>query len=523
VTRALLLTAGLLVAAGGAGGQARERIVLASGGDLVAIAPEGSGTARLTRTAAIETAPSLSPDGTRIAFVGDRDGKAEIYVMETSGDGVRRLTSNPARIDTDPAWSPDGKRLAYASGSAGEFDIYVMNADGSGKRGVVLAPGDDAEPVWSPDGRLAFASNRGGTYDLWLAAPDGGDPLQLTADPGDEREPAWSPDGERLAFVSNRDGNDELYTATSAGLDGRRLTSDAASDRDPTWSPDGSRIAFARADAISVVEAGGGAPRRVAAGSEPHWGAFAPAPPPPQRQPQPQPRPQELLPDLDQRAPSGLRVDHAQGRFLLGFASAVDNVGRGPLWITGSRVTRLLPTMSATQVIRLSNGKRRAVANAGVLRYTYSPSHSHWHLLRFVVYELRRADTFRLVVRDRKSGFCLADHYGHAATRVRDFGPPFFRGNCGKSRPGLRWVQQGTSVGYTDRYPAHFHGQNVDVTGVPAGRYWLVHRANPGERLRERTYANNAAAVLVRLDWPRGRTSLPSIAVLRACDGGERC
>jgi hypothetical protein len=520
LTRALLAAAMLLVAgAASAAPPTPERIVFVRGGELFSVAPQGTGQARLTRTPAIEAAPSLSPDGRRIAFVSDRDGNPEIYVMRISDGGIQRLTSNPMRADTDPAWSPDGRRIAYASGTGGELDVYVMNADGSAKRGVVVAPGDDAEPAWSPDGeQIAFASNRQGNYDLWLAALGGGEPTQLTADPSDEREPAWSPDGTRLAFVTNRDGNDELYTVNVSGLDPRRLTADVAADRDPAWSPDGRRIAFAKADAVHVVGAGGGSPARVGAGADPHWGKLAPRP-----QPVQPPQPEELLPDLDQRAPRGLVAVSSRGRFLLGFASAVDNVGRGPLWITGSRATRLVPTMAATQVIRLANGKLRTLPNVGVLRYTYSASHSHWHLLRFQTYELRRAGSFRLVVRDRKSGFCLADHYGHAATRVRGFGPPVFRGSCGKSRPDLLRVQQGTSIGYTDRYPAHFHGQNVDVTGLAAGRYWLVHRANPRERLRERTYANNAAAVLIRLGWPGGRRVLPSVHVLRMCEGGERC
>jgi hypothetical protein len=71
--------------------------------------------------------------------------------------------------------------------------------------------------------------------------------------------------------------------------------------------------------------------------------------------------------------------------------------------------------------------------------------------------------------------------------------------------------------------PAHYHGQNVDVTGLQAGRYWLVHRANASGRLRERTFVNNAASVLLRLTWPGGRRALPRVDVLRVCEGRERC
>jgi hypothetical protein len=78
----------------------------------------------------------------------------------------------------------------------------------------------------------------------------------------------------------------------------------------------------------------------------------------------------------------------------------------------------------------------------------------------------------------------------------------------------------GTSPGYTDRYPAHFHGQNVDLTGIPPGVYVLVHRANPHETIRETRYDNNAASLSLRLSWRRG---VPSVRVLRRCEGSERC
>jgi hypothetical protein len=99
--------------------------------------------------------------------------------------------------------------------------------------------------------------------------------------------------------------------------------------------------------------------------------------------------------------------------------------------------------------------------------------------------------------------------------RVRPAAPRFL-GNCGPGNVRLRTVDQGSSVGYTDRYPAHFHGQYVDVTRVPSGVYYLVHRANPSNLLRELSYRNNAASVRIQLT--RG-----TVRVLRVCDGAERC
>ena len=142
----------------------------------------------------------------------------------------------------------------------------------------------------------------------------------------------------------------------------------------------------------------------------------------------------------------------------------------------------------------------------------------------FQRYELRRASDHALVVRDRKSGFCLADHWalvpGVVPGKPRR---PVFKSNCGQGNPRALAVAQGTSVGYTDRYPAHFHGQNLDVTDVPTGTYVLVHRANPNLLLRELRYENNAASLLIRLSWPRGRAHPPAIALLAICPSTERC
>jgi hypothetical protein len=78
----------------------------------------------------------------------------------------------------------------------------------------------------------------------------------------------------------------------------------------------------------------------------------------------------------------------------------------------------------------------------------------------------------------------------------------------------------GTSPGYTDRYPAFFHGQNVAITNVPGGIYDLSHRVNAGMRLHELRYDNDAASVRIRLTWRRG---VPAVQVLRTCQSTATC
>ena len=175
--------------------------------------------------------------------------------------------------------------------------------------------------------------------------------------------------------------------------------------------------------------------------------------------------------------------------------------------------------MRATQLVRMSDRSVRAYEDAGrPLRYTPSSSHTHWHLLGFQRYELRTVDG-ELVVRDRKSGFCLADHYGLAARRVTAFTGSHSR-QLRPGEPAALSVEQGTSIGFTDLYPAHFHGQNLQLRGVPAGVYLLVHRANPEHRLGGLDYGNNEASLRIRLTWS-GAT--PHVQTLRTCESSATC
>ena len=91
----------------------------------------------------------------RIAFETSRDGDLEIYSMNPDGSDQRNLTNDPGE-DTDPVWSPDGTRIAFVKASEGHRNIYVMDANGSGQTN--LTPGavttglgnEGTNPTWSP-------------------------------------------------------------------------------------------------------------------------------------------------------------------------------------------------------------------------------------------------------------------------------------------------------------------------------------------------------------------------------------
>jgi Lysyl oxidase len=233
----------------------------------------------------------------------------------------------------------------------------------------------------------------------------------------------------------------------------------------------------------------------------------------------------ERLPDLDQETPRGFTITRvgSGGRrvYVLGFRSAVRNLGDGPLVIDAHRPAPGADTMTADQLIERDGAPQGVLAGAGRLRYVVSPDHRHWHLLGFDRYELRRAGARRAVVRDRKSGFCLGDRY-RVTNRKLPAAPaePRYTSRCGLAAPGLLGVQEGISVGYGDDYPANLEGQYLRLSGLPPGRYALVHRVNTGRQLRELDYGNNAASVLLELRWRRGA---PMVRVLRECPDTGRC
>jgi hypothetical protein len=411
------------------------------------------------RTIPVGYAPAWSPNAERIAYVT----RGDLWVADADGSHRARLV---AQAD-QPAWGPNGRRLAFVR----DGWVWTIRADGLDER--KLARG--AHPDWSPDGtRIAFDRD-GETYTaLWWY---GG----AQKDAGVGTDPAYAPDG-RLALVAD----DEITVAGNVVAEGAS----------PDWSADG-RLAWVRDGMIYI------AGRQYQRGWQPAW--------PPAR------RSRELLPDFDQRAPSGLVIAGGAGHWRLGFTSLVDNLGPGSSVLVGER-TPGQPRMTGTQRVKLANGATRVYRNVAQFRYTNSPPHHHWHLMRFDSFELHTLDG-RTLVRDRKSGFCLADHWG-AAPGNYPGRHPVFLGDCDQFHPEATHVLMGTSPGYTDRYPAFFHGQNIDITGVPTGTYVLTHRVNATMNLRELRYDNNAASVRIRLTWHAGA---PSVRVLRTCQATATC
>jgi Tol biopolymer transport system component len=175
--------------------------------------------------------PAWSPDGRRIAFYSERDGNAEIYVMNADGTGATRLTRTKAD-EGYPAWSPDGRTISFDADAGGNFDVYAMDADGRNVHPLTRHPARDVSASWSRDGsRIVFMSDRDGGFDAYEAAPDPAAPATRVTRTGSTWFPVFSPDGATLAFHVGRD----VHTVAAGGGDLRRLTTDPANGMYPSW------------------------------------------------------------------------------------------------------------------------------------------------------------------------------------------------------------------------------------------------------------------------------------------------
>jgi len=225
-----------------------------------------------------------SADGRRIAFMSERDGNAEIYVMNADGSGQTRLTNDPG-FDADPTFSPDGRIAFNSTRDGGNPEIYVMNGDGTGQTRLTFDPAADRQADWSPDGnRIAFESNRSGNFDLFAMNSAGGGLTQLTFDPETDAEASWHPDSTRLAYTSGTEGAVGVFTLVP-GTPGRTSLPTGFGDwHFPAWSPDAKQIAFSalfRGTYVMPVD-GSGPPQRAAFGMDSAWGRLPPPEPVPE-------------------------------------------------------------------------------------------------------------------------------------------------------------------------------------------------------------------------------------------------
>lgn len=210
--------------------------------NLYMTSPDGVEVVRLTSNLSEDSAPRISPDGTRVAFVSTVNNNADIYIFDLTSNIITRVTDAPEK-DSAPTWSPNGQRLAFESFRDGNFEIYVANADGSNQTRLTFDASGDSHPVWSPvANEIVFVSGRFGNSDLMLVDLNGA-VATLTTSPTPDNAPTWSPNGSFIAFQTFTEGLSNLCIIGRDALNQRCVTTTPSSYEAPVWSPDGNWIA----------------------------------------------------------------------------------------------------------------------------------------------------------------------------------------------------------------------------------------------------------------------------------------
>jgi Tol biopolymer transport system component len=215
---------------------------------------------RVRTTENAEIAPTVSPDGAKIAYFSvtrvpfDENGPPppnRIRVANVDGSDDHAITPR-RQLAVDPDWSPDGEQIAYMQlrfvDDVSQERIVVINADGSGRRAITEFGGvNERNPKWMPDGETIVFERfreRGKLSDIAAVDVSDGTQTALLATKYWDTNPIPSPDGTRILFTSNRDrpGAEnrlgrgfELYTMAIDGSDIERLTDNRKPDLFPDW------------------------------------------------------------------------------------------------------------------------------------------------------------------------------------------------------------------------------------------------------------------------------------------------
>jgi Tol biopolymer transport system component len=214
-------------------------------------------------------APAVSPDGTRIAFLSERGGATDVYVIGADGAGEIRLTNTPLE-EGQLSFSADGKAVWFSVFADGTASLFSVSAEGGNAVPRGSVPGRVLRV--SPDGRRVLYWTGGWTaMRMWASNLDGSQAVPLTDGKGVVWGARWSQDGRRIAFADrDASGHLHVYVIEADGTGRRqatRLEQPDLNEQMPAFSPDGTKLAVQAGAArgptriwIVDVETGGGVP-----------------------------------------------------------------------------------------------------------------------------------------------------------------------------------------------------------------------------------------------------------------------
>jgi TolB protein len=188
----------------------------------------------------------FSHDGGRIAFFSNRNelinrkraADSEIYIMDFETNEITQLT-NAKGTSEHPTWSPDGSQIAFMSDRDGDWDIYIVNVGLTGKViNITNNRTSERFPSWSNNGRyIVYHSDRDGNNQLFIYDLESKEETRLTTSPGSNITGRWSPDDKWIAFSSDRDGDYDIYIINIETKEEIKITDNKVDCALQNWIP----------------------------------------------------------------------------------------------------------------------------------------------------------------------------------------------------------------------------------------------------------------------------------------------
>lgn len=208
---------------------------------------------KLTEGAEFNTNPVFSPDGKRIAFISDRNGYSDLFVMNIDGTNQKSVLKSRIGKSIDVihseghalSWSPEGEKIAFVGERKQKDYLYIIDLRKGKLKKFCLPMEVLRSPCFSHKGdRIVFAGVEGGISDLYLVDSNGKNLVKLTSDEFDDDYPVFSPDDKKIVYVSEREKQKDLFLLDVETSAITRLTSTPSDELTPAWSPDGDSIIY---------------------------------------------------------------------------------------------------------------------------------------------------------------------------------------------------------------------------------------------------------------------------------------
>ena len=211
---------------------------------------DGSNQKAITNYNSISTMPTVSPDGTRVAFTSFVRGTPEILIHSLESGRRLPFYNQTASMNAQASFTPDGKTVLFSSTAGGGFaQIYAADANGAKIRRLTSTRAVEVEPKVNPKtgAEVVFVSGRSGPPQVYKMNIEGSDIVRLTTGEGEAVNPAWHPDGQHIAFAWTRGfepGNYNIFVMDIASRQVVQLTHNSGRNENPTWAPDGKHIVY---------------------------------------------------------------------------------------------------------------------------------------------------------------------------------------------------------------------------------------------------------------------------------------